>query len=103
MSEFFKLFRCDAMATSVEAAASIYPSLKELQLKVMVFAKSRPNGFTDEQMNKFFETHTSTYRARRAELVDKGFIVNSGKRERMSTGRSAAVWILTEYFNKDKQ
>jgi hypothetical protein len=97
MDDFKKLFRWDAMDTSISAAASIYPDLRRLQLEVLVFAKHRPNGFTDEQMNEFFETHRSTFRARRSELVDKGLIVDSGKRRAMTNGRNATVWICKEF------
>jgi hypothetical protein len=99
MSDFKKLFRRDAMDTSISAAASIYPDLKKLQLEVLVFAKHRPNGFTDEQMNEFFETNRSTFRTRRSELVDKGLILDSGKRWAMTNGRNATVWMCREFLD----
>lgn len=34
----------------------------------------------------------SGIRSRRAELVKKGLVVDSGERERLSTGRKAIVW-----------
>jgi hypothetical protein len=98
MDDFKKLFRRDAMDTSIAAAATIYPDLRRLQLEVLAFAKHRPNGFTDEQMNEFFDTHRSTYRARRSELVDKGLIVDSGQRRAMTNGRNATVWLCTEFM-----
>ena len=97
MDDFRKLFRRDAMDTSIEAAASIYPSLKRLQLEVIRFAMTRPNGFTDEQMNEFFDTHRSTYRARRSELVDKDLIVDSGRKGSMTNGRKATIWVLKQF------
>jgi hypothetical protein len=97
MDDFKKLFRHDAMDTSVAAAASVYPDLRRLQLEVLAFAKHRPDGFTDEQMNEFFDTHRSTFRARRSELVDKGLIVDSGQRRPMTNGRKATVWLCVDF------
>ena len=102
MDDFNKMFRRDAMDTSIAAAASIYPDLRRLQLEVLAYAKHRPNGFTDEQMNEFFETHRSTYRARRSELVDKGLVMDSGQRRPMTNGRKATVWICTEFTNPQR-
>jgi len=68
-----------------------------LQLEVIRFAMTRPNGFTDEQMNEFFDTHRSTYRARRSELVDKDLIVDSGRKGSMTNGRKATIWVLKQF------
>ena len=43
-------------------------------------------------MNDHFETHKSTYRARRATLVDKGLIEDSGLRVKSPNGRNMTVW-----------
>ena len=93
-----KMFRRDATDTSIQAAISVYPDLRELQIHVMLYAETRPRGFTDEQMNQYFDTHRSTYRARRAELMHKGLIVDSGRREKMTNGRNATVWILPKFM-----
>jgi hypothetical protein len=92
------MFRRDAMDTSIQAAISVYPELRDLQIQVMLYAETKPKGFTDEQMNQHFNTHRSTYRARRAELMHKGFIVDSGRREKMVNGRNATVWILPKFI-----
>jgi hypothetical protein len=102
MDDFRKMFRRDSMDTSIAAAASVYPNLRRLQLEVLLFAKHRPNGFTDEQINEFFETHRSTYRTRRSELVDMGFIIDSGRRWLMTNGRKATVWIDIEFADPQK-
>jgi len=95
--DLHKMFRRDAADTSIQAALSIYPDLRELQVAVMIYARQNPSGFTDEEMNAFFDTHRSTFRARRAELMQKGFIVDSGRRSKMTNGKNATVWILPEY------
>lgn len=98
MSDFYKMYKVDARDTSIEAAETIFGVLSELQSKVISFAESKPEGFTDEEMNCFFNTHRSTYRARRAELMHKGLIIDSGKRARMVNGRNATVWILSKFM-----
>jgi hypothetical protein len=102
MDDFYKLFRRDAMDTSVAAAASIYPDLRRIQLEVLTYAKNQPNGFTDEEMNEFFGTHRSTYRARRSELVTRELVIDSGKRKAMRNGRNATVWICPEFTYPQK-
>jgi hypothetical protein len=92
-----KMYRRDAMDTSIDAAVSVYPELKELQSLVMAYAETQLFGFTDEQMNLHFNTHRSTYRARRSELMHMGLVVDSGLRSRMTNGRNATVWILPRY------
>jgi hypothetical protein len=95
--ELRKMYRRDAMDTSIDAAISVYPELKKLQSEVMAYAETRPLGFTDEQMNIYFNTHRSTYRARRSELMHMGLIVDSGVRQKMLNGRNATVWILIKF------
>ena len=91
--DFFKLFRRDATDTSVEAAKSIVPSLPNIESLVFEYATMRgKQGFTDDQMNEHFKTTKSTYRARRATLVDKGLIEDSGMRVKGPNGRNMTVW-----------
>ena len=95
-----KMFRRDATDTSIQAAISVYPDLREIQIQVMLYAETKPNGFTDEQMNMYFGTHRSTFRARRSELMHKGLILDSGRREKMVNGRNATVWILPKFMEQ---
>jgi hypothetical protein len=93
MINFFKLFRKDARDTSVEAAKSIMLALPNIEAVVYEYAAMRgTKGFTDDEMNEHFETHKSTYRARRSALVDKGMIEDSGLRVRGPNGRNMTVW-----------
>jgi hypothetical protein len=96
--EIHKMYRTDARETSIEAAKPIFRILNELQAKVLYFAEQKPEGFTDEEMNFFFDTHRSTFRARRSELVNAGLIMDSGRKAKMVNGRNATVWILSEYM-----
>jgi hypothetical protein len=93
MFNLFKLFRKDAKDTSVEAAQSIMLALPNIEAAVYEYAALRgTRGFTDDEMNDHFETHKSTYRARRSTLVDKGFIEDSGLRIKGPNGRNMTVW-----------
>ena len=93
MINLFKLFRRDAKDTSVEAAKSIMIALPNIEAVVYEYAAMRGNkGFTDDQMNEHFQTHKSTYRARRSTLVEKGFIEDSGIRVKSPNGRNMTVW-----------
>ena len=93
MFNLFKLFRKDAKDTSVEAAQSIMLALPNIEAAVYEYAAMRgTKGFTDDEMNDHFETHKSTYRARRSTLVDKGFIEDSGARVKGPNGRNMTVW-----------
>ena len=93
MFNLFKLFRKDAKDTSVEAAQSIILALPNIEAAVYEYAALRgTRGFTDDEMNDHFETHKSTYRARRSTLVDKGLIEDSGARIKGPNGRNMTVW-----------
>jgi hypothetical protein len=93
MFDLFKMFRKNAQDTSVEAAESIAPSVPKIASIVFEYAAMRGSqGFTDEEMNEYFETHKSSYRARRAELVDRGLIEDSGVRVKGPNGRNMIVW-----------
>jgi hypothetical protein len=93
MFDLFKMFRKDAKDTSVEAAKSIMFALPNIEGAVYEYAAMRgTKGFTDDEMNEYFETHKSTYRARRSTLVEKGFIEDSGIRVKGPNGRNMTVW-----------
>jgi len=85
--------------TSFEAAESIMPKLNEIQQQVEEYAISRNLiGFTDYEMNEHFQHRGSTYRSRRAELADRGLIVDSGRRKyRGKSGRRHIVWIHGDF------
>jgi hypothetical protein len=93
MFNLFKMFRRDARETSVEAAKSIMLALPNIEAAVYEYAALRgKQGFTDDQMNEHFQTHKSTYRARRATLVEKGFIEDSGVCVKGPNGRKMTIW-----------
>lgn len=93
MISLFKMFRRDAKDTSVEAAKSIMLALPNIEAAVHEYAAMRgTKGFTDDQMNEHFQTHKSTYRARRSSLVEKGLIEDSGVCVKGPNGRNMTIW-----------
>lgn len=90
--------RRDDPDTSREAAESITPRIRQLQLAVLAYAASCEQvGFTDPAMNAHFGVTSSTYRTRRAELVDLGLVYDTGERVALGAGggRKHAVWRVT--------
>lgn len=81
--------------TSHEAAALAALGVRKVQAAVLKFAaQCEPEGFTDVEMNDFFDDRGSSHRTRRSELVAKGLIEDSGKRKG-EQGRRHIVWRLT--------
>jgi phage-related minor tail protein len=93
MFDLFKMFRKNAKDTSVEAAKSIMLALPNIEAAVYEYAAMKgKQGFTDDEMNEHFKTHKSTYRARRSNLVEKGFIEDTGLLVMGPNGRNMTVW-----------
>lgn len=82
--------------TSREAAEEVTPRIRELQAEVLKYAaQCGGRGFTDPQMNDYFDCRSSTYRTRRAELVALALIEDTGTRVGTGKGRKHAVWRIT--------
>lgn len=84
--------------TSVEAAESVSPRIRMLQQAVLDFASAHPDGFTDRDLEAHFMNAGSTYRTRRSELTEKGYIRDSGERRTYGaggTGRRHILWQIT--------
>ena len=91
---FTKYKRTDPV-TSRQAAEGLLDKITDIQQKVLDYALDRGYiGFNDEQLNIYFNTHKSTYRSRRAELVKKGLIVDAG-----TTRDKMTVWVHKEFSN----
>ena len=91
----FTKYRKTDPITSRQAAERTLDKITDIQQKVLDYALDRGYlGFTDEQLNCYFNTHKSTYRSRRAELVKKGLIVDAG-----TTRDKMTVWVHKEFFN----
>lgn len=89
--------RNDHPDTSHEAADLITGVTGKARLEILTLIRSAPTGLTDEQLFALLDQANSTIspnarRARRGELVEKGYVKDSGKRRRTTTGRQAIVW-----------
>lgn len=101
LDEARKLHRTEDPDTSREAAESIVEKRTKLQRVVEEYAKRiGPVGFTDQQLSTFFGTAGSTYRTRRAELTDRGTILDSGLRSVAASGRRMIVWIHSDFVRQ---
>lgn len=88
--------------TSHEAEEAARLALREDQATVERYARERgAEGFTDWQMHRDLEDDTSTYRSRRADLVARRILVDSGNRRRepesSSPQRNRVVWVHREF------
>jgi hypothetical protein len=93
--DLFTKYRKTDPITSRQAAERTLDKITDIQQKVLNYALDRGYlGFTDEQMNIYHQTHKSTYRSRRAELVKKGLIVDAG-----TTRNKMTVWVHKEFSN----
>lgn len=84
--------------TSHQAAAGVKPQLKELQEIVLRVLCMYPNGLTDyeiiERCNQIQPRPYSTYSKRRTELVQAGYVFNTGERRKIA-GSTRIVWAPT--------
>ena len=106
MGDVRKLFRSSDPETSVAAAGQIEGKINAIQAKVLAWAREvYPRGFSDAELEQAFpEYGPSTVRTRRRELVDAGFIEDSGFRIVNKKKRTCIVWraVWPELSNKDR-
>lgn len=81
--------------TSVAAAKQIEPITGALRLAVYAMLVSRGwVGATDEEMQDALEMAPNTQRPRRIELVEDGWVRDSGRTRPTRSGRKAVVWVV---------
>lgn len=90
--------RRDDPETSVAAAASV-ERIRASQL-IVLEALRYCGPMTDEKLVSLPVVQRSMSesgaRTRRSELVGKGLVVDSGRRERLASGRRSIVWMASE-------
>jgi len=97
MSDVHGMHRKSDPHTSVEAAESVVGKLRELQIKVLdELETAGVNGLTDYELEERCGSHGSTYRTRRSELVEKGLVLDSGRR-RVIADSNRIVWIAAQF------
>lgn len=55
---------------------------------------SEDDGLTDEEIQHRLQMNPSTVRPRRGELVEGGFVKDSGQRRKVGSGEWAIVWVI---------
>ena len=85
--------------TSLAAAEAIKPSAAFLREKVRAHIQScGSHGSTDNEGIIETGIQGSTWRPRRVELVEKGWVVDSGGKRKSASGRNCVVWRATEWL-----
>lgn len=84
----------NAAETQRAAAVMAYPASGTQRAKVLDFIDSSGEyGATDEEIQVFLGMNPSTQRPRRVELVEGGWIEDSGRRRKTRSRRDAVVWV----------
>lgn len=79
------------------AAISVYAKSGTQRRQVLdLIAASTDRGRTDEELESILRGRHQAVSARRNELVRDGWIVDSGRRRKTTSGRLAVVWVLTD-------
>lgn len=98
--------RAGMPATSFEAADSVIRPNEKQNAVLEAFKSNMPDPMHDEELihhyhflrsefsDRFPQQSDSGIRSRRAELVSKGLLVNSGSRAKTRAGRSTIIWKL---------
>ncbi len=86
--------------TSLEAAETVVPKLREYQEQVLAVVCEGP-GTHNDFIERFKDRHGyvsfSGVRTRVRELCDAGFVEDTGRRAQLAeSGRNAVVWAATE-------
>lgn len=88
--------RSDARDTSRLAALRVKPRLDSLRWRVLQAIEGADQGKTDEELATELEMRLNTLRPRRWELVIGGWIQDSGRERKTSSGSFATVWTLSD-------
>lgn len=78
--------------TSCAAADRVAPKAGTKRAQVLDYIRSC-SGATDEEMQQCIPMSPNTQRPRRVELLDAGFIRDSGRTRKTAGGDDAVVWV----------
>lgn len=96
------LTRKNDYETSIQAAYGLRHRLNPIRRAVHAVYKSNTRGLTDEEMTSAMwkagwpEAAESTYRKRRTELFQDGFIQATGEKRRNAKGNLMVVWAFAK-------
>ena len=81
--------------TSRAAAKAIAPKFDTMLFAVLEHLSQNPLGLTDEEGQQNMSMPGNSYRPSRVTLMDRGFVVDSGKRRKTVQQKDAVVWSVT--------
>ena len=82
-------------ATSAAAAVLVLPKTGTQRWRVLSVIAASADGLTDAQIQDFLTLPESSERPRRVELVEQGWVTDSGRRRSYGSHAEAIVWDLT--------
>ncbi len=86
-----------APETQREAALLVYPRTGIARERVLrLITRAGEAGVTDEEGRRVLGMFENTYRPRRNELLNDGWIVDTGVRRPTTSGARAVAWVLSE-------
>lgn len=82
--------------TELGAAVMSFPRTGSQRLKVLEAIAASPAGMLDEEIATVPGIADTAHRTRRSELVQGGWVEDSGRTRRTASGADSIVWVLTE-------
>ena len=82
--------------TSIAALASIEPATSGLRGIIFQVIDSEPNGVTCDRIEEALNMRHQTCSARITELSQRGLIIDSLRRRKTRSGRTAVVWVTKQ-------
>ncbi|QOG21356.1 hypothetical protein [Bradyrhizobium sp. SEMIA] len=79
--------------TSHAAARKARHRINKSHQKILGWMSEHPDGGCDERVAAALSMSQNTYRPRRCELFQMGYLIDSGRKERTQSGNEAAVWV----------
>jgi hypothetical protein len=79
--------------TSHKAARTLRRTRLSLRDKVLSFAADHADFIDEDLVHAFPDAPESSYRKRRSELTEEGWIVDSGRRRKNGDGNDMIVWV----------
>lgn len=90
-------FNRNAPDTQIAAAVSVYPTSGTVRRLVLDWVAGRGYlGATDEEIEQYLNLRHQSASARRNELVRDGWLIDSSRRRKTTSGREAVVWVLSQ-------
>ena len=89
-------FHADPKPTELRAAIESYPRSGSQRRRVLDVIAAAPDGRLDEEIAAVPGIADTAHRTRRNELVQDGWVEDSGRTRRTASGTDSIVWVLTE-------